>query len=57
MTQLADDCFAFGGRLIEQPLMTNVLAGSYPEVFEAGAAYSGVAHACFLGMFFFFVYS
>ena len=30
-------------------MMTNVLAGSYPEVFEAGAAYSGTAHACFLG--------
>jgi poly(3-hydroxybutyrate) depolymerase len=34
-------------------MMTNVLAGSYPEVFEAGAAYSGVAHACFLGMLLF----
>ncbi len=30
-------------------MMTNVMAGSYPDVFEAGAAYSGVAHACFLG--------
>jgi acetylxylan esterase len=30
-------------------MMTNVLAGSYPEVFEAGAAYSGTAHACFFG--------
>ncbi|CCC14027.1 hypothetical protein SMACR_08194 [Sordaria macrospora] len=30
-------------------MMTNVLAGTYPEVFEAGAAYSGVAHACFAG--------
>nr|API68922.1 feruloyl esterase B1 [Thermothelomyces thermophilus] len=30
-------------------MMTNVLAGSYPDVFEAGAAFSGVAHACFLG--------
>ncbi|KAK3320586.1 Alpha/Beta hydrolase protein [Cercophora scortea] len=30
-------------------MMTNVLAGSYPDVFEAGAAYSGVAHACFAG--------
>lgn len=30
-------------------MMTNVLAGSYPDVFEAGAAYSGVPHACFLG--------
>ncbi|KAK4222919.1 family 1 putative carbohydrate esterase [Podospora fimiseda] len=30
-------------------MMTNVLAGSYPEVWEAGAAYSGTAHACFAG--------
>ena len=30
-------------------MMTNVLAGSYPDVFEAGAAFSGVAHACFAG--------
>ncbi|KAK3304661.1 Alpha/Beta hydrolase protein [Chaetomium strumarium] len=30
-------------------MMTNVLAGSYPDVFEAGAAYSGVPFACFLG--------
>ncbi|KAI0389528.1 carbohydrate esterase family 1 protein [Xylariaceae sp. FL0594] len=30
-------------------MMTNVLAGSYPDVFEAGAAYSGVAFACFAG--------
>lgn len=31
-------------------MMTNVLAGSYPDVFEAAAAYSGVPDACFLGM-------
>ncbi|PVI08720.1 carbohydrate esterase family 1 protein [Periconia macrospinosa] len=30
-------------------MMTNLLAGSYPDVFEAGSAYSGVAHACFAG--------
>jgi poly(hydroxyalkanoate) depolymerase family esterase len=30
-------------------MMTNVLAGSYPDVFEAGASYSGVAFACFAG--------
>ncbi|KAL2129244.1 hypothetical protein VTI74DRAFT_8013 [Chaetomium olivicolor] len=30
-------------------MMTNVMAGSYPDVFEAGAAFSGVAHACFFG--------
>jgi poly(hydroxyalkanoate) depolymerase family esterase len=31
-------------------MMTNVMAGSYPEVFEAGAAFSGTAHACFAGV-------
>jgi acetylxylan esterase len=30
-------------------MMANVMVGSYPEVFEAGAAYSGVAFACFAG--------
>ena len=30
-------------------MMTNVMVATYPEVFEAGAAYSGVAHACFAG--------
>lgn len=30
-------------------MMTNVLVATYPEVFEAGAAYSGVPHACFAG--------
>ena len=30
-------------------MMTNLLAGTYPDVFEAGSAYSGVAHACFAG--------
>jgi poly(hydroxyalkanoate) depolymerase family esterase len=30
-------------------MMTNVMAGSYPDVFAAGAAYSGTAHACFAG--------
>ncbi len=30
-------------------MMTNVLAGSYPDVFEAGAAFSGVAFACAAG--------
>ena len=28
-------------------MMTNVMVGSYPDVFEAGAAYSGAAFACF----------
>jgi poly(hydroxyalkanoate) depolymerase family esterase len=30
-------------------MMTNVMVGSYPDVFEAGAAYSGAAFACFAG--------
>ncbi|KAK4208918.1 alpha/beta-hydrolase [Rhypophila decipiens] len=30
-------------------MMTNVMVGSYPDVFEAGAAYSGTAFACFAG--------
>lgn len=30
-------------------MMTNVLAGSYPDVFAAGVAYSGTPHACFAG--------
>src|SRR6478735_4946196 len=28
-------------------MMTNVLIGSYPDVFKAGAAYAGVPFACF----------
>jgi acetylxylan esterase len=30
-------------------MMSNVMVGSYPDVFEAGAAYSGTAFACFAG--------
>ncbi|KAK1222718.1 Feruloyl esterase B [Marasmius sp. AFHP31] len=30
-------------------MMTNVLAAVYPDVFVAGSAYSGTAHACFAG--------
>ncbi|KAH8157775.1 hypothetical protein CIB48_g10474 [Xylaria polymorpha] len=30
-------------------MMTNVMVGAYPDVFEAGAAYSGTAFACFAG--------
>jgi poly(3-hydroxybutyrate) depolymerase len=30
-------------------MMTNLLAGSYPDVFAAGAAYSGVAFGCAAG--------
>lgn len=39
--------FVMGGS--SGAMMTNVMAGSYPDVFEAGAAFSGVAHACFAG--------
>jgi acetylxylan esterase len=31
-------------------MMTNALAGSYPDVFEAGSAYSGIAFGCAWGM-------
>ncbi|MCJ1314094.1 hypothetical protein MMC25_007774 [Agyrium rufum] len=30
-------------------MMTNVLAGAYPDIFAAGAAFSGVPYACFEG--------
>ena len=30
-------------------MMTNVMAASYPEVFEAGSAFSGTAASCFAG--------
>src|SRR3569833_1149886 len=30
-------------------MMTNALAGSYPDVYEAGAAYSGIAFGCAAG--------
>lgn len=30
-------------------MMTNVLAGSYPDVFEAGVPFAGVPDACFFG--------
>ncbi|KAG8888306.1 hypothetical protein FRB98_007964, partial [Tulasnella sp. 332] len=30
-------------------MMTNVMAGSYPELFQATSIYSGVAFACFAG--------
>ncbi|KAK3215969.1 hypothetical protein GRF29_8g1690962 [Pseudopithomyces chartarum] len=39
--------FVMGGS--SGAMMANVMAGSYPDVFEAGAAYSGVAFACFAG--------
>lgn len=30
-------------------MMTNVLAGAYPDLFAAGAAFSGVPYGCFAG--------
>ena len=39
--------FVMGGS--SGAMMANVMVGSYPEVFEAGAAYSGTAFACFAG--------
>src|SRR6202000_735004 len=30
-------------------MMTNVMAGSYPNLFQASSIYSGVAFACFAG--------
>ncbi|TFK44310.1 acetyl xylan esterase [Crucibulum laeve] len=30
-------------------MMTNVLAGAYPDLFKAGAAFAGVPYACFAG--------
>ncbi|KAF4629432.1 hypothetical protein G7Y89_g8711 [Cudoniella acicularis] len=39
--------FVMGGS--SGAMMTNVMAGSYPDIFNAGAAFSGVAHACFAG--------
>lgn len=30
-------------------MMTNVLAGSYPDIFRAGAAFAGVPYGCFSG--------
>jgi poly(hydroxyalkanoate) depolymerase family esterase len=39
--------FVMGGS--SGAMMANVMVGSYPDVFEAGAAYSGTAFACFAG--------
>jgi acetylxylan esterase len=39
--------FVMGGS--SGAMMSNVMVGSYPDVFEAGAAYSGTAFACFAG--------
>ena len=34
-------------------MMTNVLAGAYPDIFKAGASFAGVAYACMAGPGFF----
>ncbi|KAL5119395.1 hypothetical protein ACEQ8H_002664 [Pleosporales sp. CAS-2024a] len=39
--------FVMGGS--SGAMMTNVLVGAYPDVFEAGAAYSGVPFGCLAG--------
>lgn len=39
--------FVMGGS--SGAMMTNVMVGSYPDRFAAGAAYSGTAFACFAG--------
>lgn len=39
--------FVMGGS--SGAMMSNVMVGSYPDVFEAGAAYSGVAFGCLAG--------
>lgn len=41
----ADKVYATGSS--SGAMMTNVLAGAYPDVFKAGSAYSGVADGCF----------
>lgn len=41
------EVYAMGGS--SGAMMTNVLAGSYLDVFEAGAAFLGTRHACFAG--------
>lgn len=43
----ASKVFVMGGS--SGAMMTNVLVGAYPDVFEAGAAFSGTPFACFLG--------
>ncbi|KAK3900513.1 Alpha/Beta hydrolase protein [Staphylotrichum tortipilum] len=43
----ASKVFVMGGS--SGAMMTNVMAGSYPDVFAAGAAFSGTPHACFAG--------
>jgi acetylxylan esterase len=30
-------------------MMTNVLAGAYPDIFQAGSAFAGVPYSCFAG--------
>jgi acetylxylan esterase len=43
----ADRSRVFATGLSSGAMMTNVLLGVYPQVFEAGSAYAGVAYTCF----------
>jgi poly(hydroxyalkanoate) depolymerase family esterase len=45
----ADPSRVFVTGLSSGAMMTNVLLGSYPDVFKAGSAYAGVPFACFAG--------
>jgi poly(hydroxyalkanoate) depolymerase family esterase len=45
----ADPNRVFATGLSSGAMMTNVLLGSYPDVFRAGSAYAGVPFACFAG--------
>lgn len=48
-TYKADQARVFVMGFSSGGMMTNVLAGTYPNVFAAGSANSGTAHACFAG--------
>jgi acetylxylan esterase len=45
----ADPARVFVSGASSGAMMTNVMAGSYPDVFAAGTAYSGTPFACFAG--------
>jgi poly(hydroxyalkanoate) depolymerase family esterase len=44
-----DSSRVFATGLSSGAMMTNVLLGSYPDVFKAGSAYAGVPFSCFAG--------
>lgn len=48
-TYQADPARVFAMGFSSGGMMTNVLAGAYPDVFAAGSANSGTAFACFAG--------